>query len=381
MITRPGGGMDHGAEKPAVLLRSIAFAANERYFPGLYCAVASMLAHAKAAQLRVYVLDGGLSGDSLQRLDGLVKSYHGGAEICQVALTLDRFEGFPLGPEQSLMTYARLALPELLPDENCILYLDADLLVFADVGRLCAHTLPAGVLVAAVRDAEILTTAQDAPRVAALLGQSANDRYFNAGVMLMDLAAMRACGFTSQVLDFLACHGDRCRFYDQSAINFVFGERIAELPRMWNTPAWMFEQERWGEQPPECLLHFTNEAPWLKDSGGASNALFRRYAAATGVPVNEDTDEFRASRTLARRREAEAPWRAAAYAATAMICMLPGLGKGRAGYAAAAGHWWRRFSGRRARRALHAANLATLEQWFRQGLVRTARKGDEDPAP
>jgi hypothetical protein len=140
----------------------------------------------------------------------------------------------------------------------------------------------------------------------------------------------------------------------------------------------MFEEHRWGERPPECVLHFTNEAPWLKDTGGACNALFRSYAAAAGVAVNENTDEFRASLALARRREAEAPWRAAVYCAVAMLCVLPRLRKRRAGYASAAGHWWRRFTGRRHRRALHAANLASMEHWFGQGLVRTIRV-DENP--
>lgn len=346
---------------------SVALAANERYFPGLYCAIASLLAHATARSLRIYVLDGGLLDDSRTLLDELAKRYHGRVELRYERLTLDRFSGLPLGPGRSLMTYARLVLPDLLPRENRVLFLDADLLVFADVASLCNHVLADGMLLAAVADAEIRSTAQDAPRVAAALGQGPGRGYFNAGVMVMDLRRMRECGFTAKAMDFLAKHGGCCRFHDQSAINFLFIERIEQLPRVWNTPAWMFDQTRWEARPPERILHFTNEAPWLKDSGGACNALFRRYAAAMGVPVNEQTRDFEMSRKLARRKDAEAPLRAAAYGVMAVLCLVPGLQTKRAGYAAAAGHWWRRWTGQGKRRALQATNLETMKRWFQEG--------------
>ena len=49
------------AMEPIVL----ALASNERYFPGLYCAVASALSHLDAArELNLKVLDGGISQTS-----------------------------------------------------------------------------------------------------------------------------------------------------------------------------------------------------------------------------------------------------------------------------------------------------------------------------
>ena len=43
----------------------LALASNERYFPGLYCAVASALSHLDAArELNLKVLDGGISQTS-----------------------------------------------------------------------------------------------------------------------------------------------------------------------------------------------------------------------------------------------------------------------------------------------------------------------------
>ena len=48
----------------------LALASNERYFPGLYCAVASALSHLDAGQEKcnLKVLDGGISRASKDRL-------------------------------------------------------------------------------------------------------------------------------------------------------------------------------------------------------------------------------------------------------------------------------------------------------------------------
>ena len=51
----------------------LALASNERYFPGLYCAVASALSHLDAArEVDLKVLDGGISQTSRDTLSRLI---------------------------------------------------------------------------------------------------------------------------------------------------------------------------------------------------------------------------------------------------------------------------------------------------------------------
>ena len=52
----------------------LALASNERYFPGLYCAVASALSHLDPArEVDLKVLDGGISQPSRDTLSRLVE--------------------------------------------------------------------------------------------------------------------------------------------------------------------------------------------------------------------------------------------------------------------------------------------------------------------
>src|SRR5213594_2105533 len=54
----------------------VALASNERYFPGLYCAVASALRHVAAGtRVDVRVLDGGISKSSRNTLSRLAESF------------------------------------------------------------------------------------------------------------------------------------------------------------------------------------------------------------------------------------------------------------------------------------------------------------------
>lgn len=117
------------------------------------------------------------------------------------------------------MTLMRLALPELLPEEKRALWLDVDTIVTEDIGALFDLDL-GGCPVGAAREPEWSRPG----RV-----------YFNAGVLLMDLDALR---------------GDLCRalirqvntvpmdFKDQDAINEVCKGRIWTLSPIWNASDW-----------------------------------------------------------------------------------------------------------------------------------------------
>ena len=54
----------------------LALASDERYFPGLYCAVASALSHLDVtSKVDLKVLDGGISGTSRDTLSKLVNRF------------------------------------------------------------------------------------------------------------------------------------------------------------------------------------------------------------------------------------------------------------------------------------------------------------------
>src|SRR5437660_7059347 len=173
--------------KPVV----IALASDERYFPGLYCAIASALSHLNPARkLDVTVLDGGLSQSSRDTLSRLTDRVGKDVGLEFVTAEASVFGAATLGPGQSHMTYCRILLPQLVNVPRLI-YLDCDTLVFRDLSELFDLELSPGKVLAAVPDSETLSLADDSRTIADAMNLLAEGAYFNCGVMLMNLDELR----------------------------------------------------------------------------------------------------------------------------------------------------------------------------------------------
>src|SRR5215831_1131580 len=143
----------------------LAVASDERYFSGLYCAVASTLTHLNPARkLDVKVLDGGLSQSSRDTLSRLTDRIGGDVGLEFVTADASVFVAATLGPGQSHMTYCRILLPQLVNVPRLI-YLDCVTLVFRDLSALFDLEVAPRKLLAAVHDSETLSLSQDSPLV------------------------------------------------------------------------------------------------------------------------------------------------------------------------------------------------------------------------
>jgi lipopolysaccharide biosynthesis glycosyltransferase len=295
----------------------IALASDDRYFSGLYCAVASALIYLNPARkLDVKVLDGGLSQssrDSLARLTNGIGRY---VELEFVRTDASVFSAATLGPGQSYMTYSRILLPQLVNVPRLI-YLDCDALVFRDLSDLFDLEFAPRKALAAVHDSETLSLSQDSLVLAKALNLPAEGAYFNCGVMLMNLDELRKQRFFESAVDFLNRWSGKYRFWDQSAINFLLHRQIDELPEHWNRASWRFNAQQNNDL--DCVLHYTTSAPWLRRRRGPAQALFERFAAHVGLPVN-----LRSSGLQGLRRNAMAPLRALAFPVVALCYRLLG---------------------------------------------------------
>ena len=212
----------------------LALASNERYFPGIYCAIASALSHmARGRTVDLRVLDGGISQTSKNILSRLAGRFGNSVRLEFMPIDASIFRSATLGPGQSHMTYCRILLPHLL-DVPRVIYLDCDVLVFRDLAQLFDLELAPGKVLAAPRDSETLSLADDSPTIADAINLPREGAYFNCGVMLMNLDALRRQNFLQRSVEFLNSWSGKYRFWDQSAINFLLHGQIDELPEYWN---------------------------------------------------------------------------------------------------------------------------------------------------
>jgi lipopolysaccharide biosynthesis glycosyltransferase len=121
----------------------------------------------------------------------------------------------------------RVFLPDLLPAVDRVLYLDADTLVVDALAPLWETPLD-GAYVGAVTN---VLEPQYAGHPAEL-GLPPGRRYFNSGVLLFNLAAMRAGDCTAEILRI--ARGERLLWPDQDALNVVLGGSRVELHPRWN---------------------------------------------------------------------------------------------------------------------------------------------------
>jgi lipopolysaccharide biosynthesis glycosyltransferase len=174
-------------------------------------------------------------------------------------------------------TYFRFLLPSLFdPTVERVLYLDCDLIVDGDIAPLWETDL-SGAVLAACREIGCEKT-RSGP-----LGLRASHRYFNAGVMVIDLKAWRAEDVSRRAVDFLTRNRALAVYFDQDALNVCLQDRVTYLSCVWNFMPFLnftrfqtdFPEIEAGRLKP-VIVHFAGNAkPWLKTP--ESHPWVRRY--------------------------------------------------------------------------------------------------------
>lgn len=261
---------------PSIPAAVLCTACNETYALGGTVALTSALRRlpADGAPVRVYVLDGGLRPSTWRRLARSLAATGRAHELIRLQPEMARFDGLPQDWGSSVMTYARLALPELV-DEARLVYLDADLVVQADLSPLFQLNL-GDAIVAAAPDV-VTGTLGNEGLPCRELGLPPEDPYLQAGFLVIDLPKWRRAQVSERVLAYLKAWPNHARYWDQSALNVVLHRRWLALPAHWNMPAWWADAGRGDCHLEGEILHFVGpHKPWLlgHDRSGTAGRFY-----------------------------------------------------------------------------------------------------------
>lgn len=317
----------------------LVLASNERYFIGLYCAIASSIHHLdKKYKAKIFILDGGIAEESKTKLVKLSKYYEGRASIHFVEIDETTFQNATVGPGSSYMAYCRLLIPSLIKEPK-VLYIDADVLVFHDLAVLYETELNDGSVLAAVPDSQTIVISDDSKEIANKLEIDACTQYYNSGVLLMDLDTLRKINFLDRSIEFLAYYSGQYRFWDQSAINFIFYEKIQSLPDIWNFPSWKFDEQE-SNSFKQKVIHFTSSTPWIETEHTPSQALFEEYAKQLGISIEYSTETLQKASLKKIIRNILSPVRAILYPLFSLIFMALGNTDLSKNYACLSNYWY-----------------------------------------
>jgi lipopolysaccharide biosynthesis glycosyltransferase len=233
----------------------------------------------KGQGLDVYILDGGLS---IASKDRLLRSWDApNVNVRWLEPPVAQISDLKTENHLNLVTYLRLYMPMLLPaDLPKVIFLDADLLIQKDLSGLWATEL-GDAPIAAVNDyfTPFLNTQEAIGRPSICdrypdkchpvpnyreLGLKGTAGYFNAGVMVVNLAKWREMDVLHNAMDLVRRHHEHVRYCDQYALNVLFSEKWKALDPRWNQNSnlWAWRDGVDGAFDPQLFRTLRND-PWI----------------------------------------------------------------------------------------------------------------------
>jgi lipopolysaccharide biosynthesis glycosyltransferase len=233
----------------------LASAANAAYFPGLEVLVCSTLLHVSTdTEVHFHIFDGGIGDAGWEMLHQHAARFQTRTFFHPLAFSDKRFSGFP-ELNGNKLAYARLLLAEALPGLDRVIYADCDIIIGRNMEEL-RDTDMQGRTALAAHDAIVRNLSDDCPWLSK--EETKGHRYYNSGVMLLDLAQWRERNYLEQCLTAISAKPTQCRFWDQTALNYVLRDDTGLLPDHWNYVAFTS-----AAIPPHPVnIHLISDKPW-----------------------------------------------------------------------------------------------------------------------
>lgn len=237
---------------------NIVIVATANYLWGAAVTVRSAL-ETCSATLNVYVISVDLSLDDKHQLTRSWQTPNLGT-IQFFDFDLEQLSGFRTTLlVRSKSPYARFFIPEYLSKVARCIYLDTDLIVCSDLTTLQELDLH-GKSSACVIDGGIATPEQQ-QRLRDKLQLANPQRYFNSGVIVMDLDAWRDRDIQSRALSVAQDKHDLLDQMDQDALNMVLADDWVTLDPKWNT-----SKGKAAVDFSDGIIHFLGKVkPWHAD--------------------------------------------------------------------------------------------------------------------
>lgn len=268
----------------------VACATDNHYAMPLAVTMLTAARHLRpGSRMELFLLDGGLSDENRGRLQESWANEP--LDVHWVKPDRSLVDDLVTSHHISPVAYFRILLPSIMPDEyERVLYLDSDLLVLDDLCDLWEEPIEshwclaipdiACPFVDAKRGLENFSKAS--PYLASLnpirnydeFGIDPRSKYFNSGVLSINLDAWRHHQLSHKMLDCLREHRRFVWCWDQYALNAILSGNWRELPLRWNlgSHAYEFPSEQCSPLSSEefvsasedpSIVHFTTEfKPW-----------------------------------------------------------------------------------------------------------------------
>ncbi|MDD6995442.1 MAG: glycosyltransferase family 8 protein [Candidatus Borkfalkiaceae bacterium] len=257
-IRKSGKEKCSGVSCKAKKIVPVFFAADDKYVPYLAVTLQSIKEHASNEnEYRIYVLHAGVSGAGSEK----IKSFESENFKVNFVDVTERLavlsEELQLRDYYSCATYYRIFIAGMFPEYDKAVYLDSDIVVCCDIAEFFDIEIGENY-VAGVRDGAVGAVPVFQEYTKAVLGIEA-DKYFNAGVLLLNLKALRDEDFYGKFSALLKQYKFAVA-QDQDYLNVLCRGRVKFLPDEWDAmPVGGATQEL---KHPRIIHYNLTQKPW-----------------------------------------------------------------------------------------------------------------------
>ena len=204
---------------------NILLTTDNNYIQHTAAMTASLLENTKE-KIKFYLLYCELIPQNLQKFEKFINSYNNVDSINNIYVEFNNyFHDVPVTYHFSKTAYLRLLAPYLI-NEKYIIYLDPDMIIFDDIGKIMRDIDLDNNFLYGVED--------DYASHKINIELTSNQPYFSSGVMVMNLDFMRQYNFYEKCLNFIKKFYNFIKFLDQDILNGVLKDKWKPLNPKWN---------------------------------------------------------------------------------------------------------------------------------------------------
>ncbi|MBQ2990027.1 MAG: glycosyltransferase family 8 protein [Clostridia bacterium] len=263
---------------------------DRNYLQPLSVMLCSLLLCHPGEAFDVFVISSDLTREDMAEIDGLCACF--GARLHLVAVDETCFEHAPTLRYYSRAMYYRLLAAQLLPKHlERILYLDPDVLVIGSLRALYDMDMGDMLYAAAMHEGLINLSG---PVNQIRLQNFDTKAYYNSGVLLMNLPAIRESVHGEDIFAYVKENRNILILPDQDVLNGLYGARILALDEtLYNYDARKYNEyliASQGERDMKwvmgntAILHFCGKTkPWKKNCRTRFTSLYRHYMRLTQI--------------------------------------------------------------------------------------------------
>lgn len=214
----------------------IFFSADDNYIPCLAVAIQSLKDNASDENsYKLIILNTGMSDEGKKK----IKSFETEnikidfADISKTTSKMSKELELRCRDYYSETIYYRMFIPSQFPQYDKAIYLDSDVIIQEDIANFYNIDLGNNLL-GAIMDQVVASEESFRKYAKVALGLESNEKYFNSGVLLMNLEGMRESNIENKFVYLLLKYNIDTIAPDQDYLNVLCKDRVLYIPETWD---------------------------------------------------------------------------------------------------------------------------------------------------